>query len=53
MAAKNDVTGDSIQSKTNSNEFRDNWDRIFNKKKVEDSQQESKDEKKESNNGSD
>ena len=37
LAAKNDVTGDSIQSKTNSKQYADNWDRIFGKKKVEES----------------
>lgn len=31
MATKNDVTGDSIISKRNTNKYRDNWDRIFNK----------------------
>ena len=29
--AKNDVTGDKIQSKTNSDSFRDNFDKIFKK----------------------
>jgi hypothetical protein len=33
MAAKNDVTGDSIKSRVNSKAYRDNWDRIFGKKK--------------------
>ena len=32
MASKNDVTGDAIQTKTNSNVYRDNWDKIFSKK---------------------
>lgn len=32
MAAKNDITGDSIQSRILSMEGRDNWDRIFGKK---------------------
>lgn len=32
MATKNDVTGDSIQSKIPSKEYSDNWDRIFGKK---------------------
>jgi hypothetical protein len=33
MATKNDVTGDSIQTKLNSNLYRDNYDKIFGKKK--------------------
>ena len=32
MAAKNDITGDAIQSRILSMEGRDNWDRIFGKK---------------------
>lgn len=35
MATKNDVTGDSIQTKVNSDSYRDNWERIFGKKKEE------------------
>ena len=31
MATKNDATGDTIQSKTNSDAYRSNYDRIFNK----------------------
>jgi hypothetical protein len=33
MAAKNDVTGDSIKSRVSNKAYRDNWDRIFGKKK--------------------
>ena len=33
MVAKNDITGDSIQSRTNSKAFDDNYDLIFRKKK--------------------
>lgn len=33
MATKNDVTGDSIRSKSSSKAYRDNYDRIFRKKK--------------------
>ena len=33
MAAKNDVTGDSIRSKASSKAYRDNYDKIFGKKK--------------------
>jgi hypothetical protein len=39
MAAKNDVTGDSIRSKTSSKAYSDGWDRIFGKKKVVKSKQ--------------
>ncbi len=28
---KNDVTGDKLQSKTNTQKYRDNWDLIFKK----------------------
>jgi len=35
--ARNDVTGDWIQSKPNSDMFGDGWDRIFGKKKKEES----------------
>lgn len=37
MAAKNDITGDSIQTRGTSEAFRNNYDLIFRKKKVEDS----------------
>lgn len=32
MTARNDITGDLIQSKLNSKAFEDNFDRIFGKK---------------------
>ena len=32
MPAHNDVTGDAIKSRASSEEYRDNWDRIFAKK---------------------
>ena len=32
MATKNDITGDSISSKKTSDEYRDNYDKIFKKK---------------------
>ncbi len=32
--AQNDVTGDWIQSKPNSDQFGEGWDRIFGKKKA-------------------
>jgi hypothetical protein len=31
MATRNDVTGDKIQSKVNSDAYRDNWEAIFSK----------------------
>lgn len=34
MATTNDITGDSISSKTLSEQGRDNWDNIFGKKKT-------------------
>ena len=33
MTTKNDVTGDLLKSKTNTQKYRDNWDLIFNKNK--------------------
>ncbi len=35
MVAKNDITGDSIMTKTVSSNYRDNYDRIFGKKNVQ------------------
>lgn len=35
MTTTNDITGDSIQSRTNTKKFRDGWDNIFNKDKAE------------------
>lgn len=32
MATTNEITGDSIQTKTNTEQYRDGWDRIFGKK---------------------
>lgn len=32
MVAKNDITGDAIQTKVSSKTYRDNWDAIFGKK---------------------
>lgn len=32
MVAKNDITGDSIQTKVNSDAYRDGYERIFGKK---------------------
>ena len=31
MTARNDITGDAIQTRINSDSFRDNFDRIFRK----------------------
>jgi hypothetical protein len=38
MVAKNDITGDSIQTKNVSNAYRDNYDLIFGKKKKTESE---------------
>jgi hypothetical protein len=38
MVARNDITGDSIQTKDVSNAYRDNYDRIFNKNKKTDAE---------------
>ena len=35
MATRNDITGDALISKTNSKEYEANWDKIFGKKKKE------------------
>ena len=35
MVARNDITGDAIQTKGVSNAYRDNYDAIFGKKKKE------------------
>lgn len=37
MTTKNDVTGDSIKSKVNSQQYRDNWEKIFSEVKEDDS----------------
>lgn len=36
MATRNDVTGQEIKSRGNSQQYKDNWDAIFGKKKAED-----------------
>jgi len=35
MTARNDITGDKIQTSVPSKEYKDNWDRIFGKTKEE------------------
>jgi len=35
MVSKNDITGDKIKSKSNSEKYRDNYDRIFRKSKLQ------------------
>lgn len=35
MTTKNDVTGDRLISKVPSDDYRNNWDRIFGKKQSE------------------
>lgn len=36
MPTKNDITGDEIKTKTISDSYRENYDRIFRKRKTED-----------------
>lgn len=36
MTAKNDITGDSIQTRPGNESFRDNFDRIFSRQQEED-----------------
>lgn len=36
MASHNEITGDALVSKLNNNAYRDNYDRIFGKKKEND-----------------
>ena len=38
MVAKNDITGDSIQTKGVTDAYRDNYDKIFGKKKKTDAE---------------
>jgi hypothetical protein len=39
MTTTNDITGDSLTTKTNTDAYRDGWERIFgNKEKVNDGQ---------------
>lgn len=35
MATRNNITGDRMVSKTSSEEYRNNWDAVFGKKKEE------------------
>ena len=39
MVARNDITGDAIQTKTASQSYRDNYDNIFRKGKVDGKEQ--------------
>ena len=39
MTARNDITGDELKSKTNSEAYRDNYDRIFGNKRRKDNEQ--------------
>jgi hypothetical protein len=41
MATKNDVTGDAIQTKMTSDLYRQNWEKIFGKKKKKNGQRRS------------
>lgn len=48
MAARNDVTGDSLVSRSSNEKFRSEWDRIFGKKeKPSEKNSEERNEKKE------
>ena len=38
MSSKNDITGDRMTSKPNNKAYEDNWERIFGKKKQEESE---------------
>ena len=38
MVARNDITGDAIQTKTASQNYRDNYDNIFRKTKPSDNE---------------
>jgi len=40
MVARNDITGDKIQSKDNSKAYSDNYDKIFSKNKLKFTEQE-------------
>lgn len=35
MVSKNDITGDTIQTKSPSDLYRDNWEKIFGKERTE------------------
>ena len=39
MASINDITGDSIQTKATTKDYRDNYDRIFGKKVSQDTEE--------------
>ncbi len=43
MTSRNDITGDEIKSKINSDAFRDNWEKIFGKKDNKDNKNNEKD----------
>lgn len=43
--ARNDITGDSIQTKSSSQRYRDNWEKIFGKKRSKDLTKERKESK--------
>jgi hypothetical protein len=38
MTARNDITGDKIQSRVSTQEFEDNWERTFRKATLGDSE---------------
>lgn len=53
MAAKNDITGDSIQTRTVSDSYRNNYDLIFGKKKKEEMSESVNDENESSSSNTD
>jgi hypothetical protein len=42
MATKNDITGDQLKSKPQSEKYRDNWERIFGQKKKDNKKEDTK-----------
>lgn len=36
MTTRNDITGDTLQTKATTDKYRDGWDRIFGKKELDD-----------------
>lgn len=44
MSSVNDITGDRLTTKVNSDQYRDNWDRIFGSKKEDEKPQEQSEE---------
>lgn len=47
MPSRNDVTGDNLISRSNNDQYRNNWDRIFGKKEDKEEETEKKEDKEE------